>query len=469
MVNVVTHGFNPFITEATFIQPFETIANELDDLPTPGSALDGRVSSYVPQWDSTSGWAPALVSVAVSLAQPAFAPLALASANLFLNEAASNAEQAAQSIDQEITDPQNDYLLSPAYGQVIDLIGHSRGGAVNARVSQLLTEQGYTVTQYTSLDGFSTDWPIPANILGDISIPGTATATTKVNYEVQQGLAQVLVNWVESIIGQPLGSAEINQLVSAAADSRAPDRAGFQNITIPGTGTGANQFSNHLNIVSLFSDLSSPYIYDSYEGQHLDDPVDTITPDTFSTMSAALVPDVVPNVVAEPDSSYNNFTDGSFESLGSLWKQVQAANIPTANDPLLEYWASQVENPAQLLASTWTVNGDATLVQNNGNTLAQLSLDQGTASIGQYLDSIRKRRQSASTSPCYRQTLETSSRCCSGARSSAASVFRACPPTAIKPSRCLRTRDSRATSHFRSLVRPPTRQESGSTIWRSTN
>src|SRR5262249_31429337 len=144
--------------------------------------------------------------------------LARLAAHFYMEEAASNAEQAAQTIDADITNPRNGWLIAPVYNQVIDLIGHSRGGAVNARVSQLLTQHGYDVTQYTALAGYSTDWPYPSGILGDISITGTATADRKVNYEVQEGLGQIVAQW---LLANPVGlagiaEAELALIVGAA-------------------------------------------------------------------------------------------------------------------------------------------------------------------------------------------------------------------------------------------------------------
>jgi len=404
VVNVITHGFNPLENETTFLAPFVSLGNELDNLPhqvDPGSALDGQVKSYVDQWDSTSGWVGAIVSVASSLFLPFPSnALALESAELFMNKAASNAEQAAQSIAAYITNPQNGYLISPVYDQAIDLIGHSRGAAVNARVSQLLnTEYGYTVDQYTSLDGYSTDWPFPSNILGDISITDTATADRKVNYEVQQGLGQVLAQLLEPIVGV-LPEAEIAALILDATSWRAPDRAaaGFEDDTI--LGSGQYPFSNHINVVQLYENPNNidpttgePYLYDNYEGQNLDDPPDpspsiipaVSLPGIAAAMSTADVPQASASAAATT-VNYSNFTDGSFKTLGMFWNQLEAANISTGGNVLLNYWLGMVDDPTQLLASTWTVTGDAKLVQDGDSAVAELDQTTGTTSIGQYLE-----------------------------------------------------------------------------------
>ncbi len=387
VVNVITHGFNPYKNEATFLTPFETIATELDQLPVSGSALAGQVKSYVDQWDSTTGWAEAVVSAAASLILPfPFNNLALESAELYMNEAASNAEQAAQSIAAFITNPQNGYLMSPVYDQSIDLIGHSRGAAVNARVSQLLTTKyGYTVAQYTSLDGYSTDWPFPSNILGDISITGTATAQRKINFEVEQGLGQVLVQYLEPIVGV-LPPAEIAALLLDATSWKAPARPGFDNMTIFGTGSGANAFSNHLNVVDLYSDLNSPYIYESYEGQNVADVSPSNAVASSPGPTNAFEPQLAPASDPGPSPDYGNFTDGSFKTLGMFLDQLNAADLSGGDDVILNYWLGLVDNPAQLLASTWAVTGDAKLVQVGDHAVAELDQTSAPTSIGEYLE-----------------------------------------------------------------------------------
>ena len=376
VVNVVTHGFNPYQPLSTFMAPWQTLANELDTYPAAGSPLSGNVATYVPQWDSTTGWAGDFLSTIASYLLPgSLGPLAGVAQQLFAYQAAALAEQAAESTDQAITNPANGYLTAPGAAQVIDLIGHSRGAAVNARVSQLLEAQGYTVAQYISLDGYSTDWPFPSNHFGDISIVGNATATNMVNDEVQEGIASVLVTLLEDLTGKSLASDETKALIDVATNWKAPDRAGFQNTVIPGPAPNGDPLSNHLNIVSIYSDEANPYIKQLF---------DWIMSNAPGSSGGNVVPAAAPAVATA--TSFGNFRDGSFATLGSFWSQIQAAHINPGDSTVLAAWLGMVDNPAQLLASTWDVAGDATLVQPGGVTGAQLALDQGTASIGQYIE-----------------------------------------------------------------------------------
>ena len=184
--NVVTGGLFYTLTD------WKGLANELDQSLPQGTDLQGEVSSYVTQWDSSSGWIGALSRWSLgSIGVPA--RLSLDVRKSFMVSAASDAEQAAETAYSDLTNPQNNYLGAPSDGQLIQLIGHSRGAAVNARLSQILVDNGYAVDQYISLDGYSTDWPFPSDMLGDISIVGNATADRKVNYEVQEGILPALI------------------------------------------------------------------------------------------------------------------------------------------------------------------------------------------------------------------------------------------------------------------------------------
>ena len=165
-----------------------------------------------------------------------------------------------------------------------------------------------------------------------------------------------------------------------ATNWRAPDRTGFDNLLIPGPAPNGDPYSNHLNIVSIYANLSLQYIYDNYEGYYSANP--------NSPFGPALSAD--PPLIASPSPvNYSNFTDGSFKTLGQFWDQLQAANISTGGDPLLSYWLAMVNDPAQLLASTWSVTGDAKLVQDGDHTVAELDQTTGTTSIGQYLVLLR--------------------------------------------------------------------------------
>jgi hypothetical protein len=169
-------------------------------------------------------------------------------------------------------------------------------------------------------------------------------------------------------------------LVTAAVDWKAPFRLGFQvNDVIPGNGkpNDPNQFSMHTNIVGLYEDPNAQYLLANKEGELINGGASQAN----SVARASIV------AKSEPQSpSFGDFTDGSFESAGSLWNQAQSANINSNGDPVVAYFLNLVDDPAKLLASEWNVTGNARLVQDAGNTLAELTETSGGTSIGQYLE-----------------------------------------------------------------------------------
>jgi hypothetical protein len=335
VLNVVTHGFKPFVlqTWSSFRAPWYEMATELNHVAAPGSILDGRIQTYVSQWDSSEGFLAGFADLLVAKLDDAAARLyrgldRASEARRFAVRAdelrhgitaavatsRQHAEDAAWAIFQDIT-------TNPVYGLAhpasvpdllpsppdepnprphIDLIGHSRGAAVNARVSLLLSEAGYHVDQYTALDGFSTDWPTEGGRLGDISITGEATADIKVNYRVQDGLQEVILRYIDEYLrprpriidflplpilsGHALTTQDKKLLkgllkttkpqrnwdryksfVEGANDLRAPERNTFLNKTlVPGT--------DHLSITGFFRATRTAgrfgEFYQNYAGEH---------------------------------------------------------------------------------------------------------------------------------------------------------------------------------------------------------
>lgn len=59
----------------------------------------------------------------------------------------------------------------------------------------MLKAAGYdNVVYYVSLDGHGTDWPDGAGIIGDFNIDKTAQAVNKVNFRVESGLGECVVD-----------------------------------------------------------------------------------------------------------------------------------------------------------------------------------------------------------------------------------------------------------------------------------
>ena len=297
-----------------------------------------------------------------------------------MNRAGKLAEAAALEIVTDITTTPG-YLTRPEDDQVIHLVGHSRGGAVNARVSNLLKSKGYTVGQYTGLDGYSTDWPFPSSILGDISIVSETEADCKVNYRVEASLSVFIY---ELITGQLLDPSEIPSLLDSFVDWRAPERKsdGFHDIFLKGDSTSEkNALSDHLNVTPLYTEsgdrpiLSERYILDNYVGQNRTaaTPAPLVCPASSSITATA---------TAATNPEFANFADGDFEESGDFWQQFSALEIPVTDSTVAQAWLEMVDTPARALDLFWETSGEVELVVDGANALVEMTQADDT-SLGQ--------------------------------------------------------------------------------------
>ena len=131
----------------------------LDHPQNAGSLISGNVGTYEANWNSSKGWVDAFAWTATGLwlgseGNPVAGGLALGIAAKEMGQAATIAVDEAKNIVAGLTNQQTGYLGAPRLsrqgddGQIIDLVGHSRGAAVNALVADLLTSQGYHIDQY---------------------------------------------------------------------------------------------------------------------------------------------------------------------------------------------------------------------------------------------------------------------------------------------------------------------------------
>jgi uncharacterized membrane protein len=396
VVNVLTHGWN---SSGAAWQPYQNLLDNV--LPAVGSTLLGRVSTYVSNWDSNSYFTPAFLQLAGSKVLEVASeaqPFLLVPAQILKKLAAvtakgsgSLATAAARSIAATL---QEQYLLPPDKSnplQRITLIGHSRGAAVNAMVSKILSEDyGYrNIVDYVALDGFSTDWPHDAGLIGDISIVGNATVGAggkKQSYRVQEGLENLVldevITWLSGELGMSFNGDDFPLISSLATvalgDLRAPVRAGFGgNPVVVGGATP----SNHINITGLYFNSANPYLQQTYVGANANN--GTVALDLsqeFAAMSARSS-----SLLSASDLTFG-FVDSDFDELGVIWSQAQAASAAPTGDKLIDYFVQQAGDPAGLLASVWEVNGDARLVNEGGDYAAQLRGAAGGSSISQLVN-----------------------------------------------------------------------------------
>ena len=286
VINVVTPGF--LSDRPGGYTTWNKVAEQLDQVVPEQTDLNGDVKGFVEKWSSTAGFLQELGGIAIDSESASGSPaLQTIGAGLIASgkaTAAANADAAAQAIVLKLSNPKSEFYVDPdltlraVNPQIIQLIGHSRGAAVNAAAALGLSDLGYTINQFISLDGYSTDWPGLSGLAGDIPITDNIQAAgghvqNAVNFEVQDGIGTILPTdqYVRNYLKRSHLPADLLATAATAlADAKAPDRPSpFINITV--MGNHAYAVSNHLNIGQIYAaSASAPsgqqYILDNFEG-----------------------------------------------------------------------------------------------------------------------------------------------------------------------------------------------------------
>jgi hypothetical protein len=454
VLTVLTHGFGrdlsdpigPFkgIFGDEFIDVFHDLADTFEKLPAPGSHLENQVQTYVASWDSSDGWFQAwftwgtsviadLISnkvegtgingieltAVLKLSFEALANYLKEVGDLYLENAGRNAEAAAVQIVDDLLEsgklgtPQQTRSLE----QIVHLVGHSRGAAVNARVAQSLTRLGYYVHQFTALDGYSTDWPDGSDFLADIDIAGTIRMIDtdpaggglgrRDNYRVAEPLHKLVWDWVlpmaqwaaQRYLGvSPSGYSQplLDLLVRESHDWRAPERRLFPDETEIPQGTESEKTVNTvINIIELFDNgafvpkltdhttISRAYLQSveknapshqfalkNYLGEHRCD-------------GAPNCPS--PRAEGEPSmgSVIQAILDGNFEKVGSLSRKARQLSVPSFNDPLFDGIVKLASDPSFLLSAAWQQSGAVALDTSTDDSFVIMSQHTNGSSLGQ--------------------------------------------------------------------------------------
>lgn len=410
-VDILIHGYDPPLPGRLGVGDYQVMWNTwkgfgqriLDFANSSGNPqLENNVDVFVTQWQSSDGWHSAFIDVLASIAMetviqrlPA-SPLTLLARGLqamFLTDARNSMNRAAalayQAADGTVADvlsannPDGVSLLGlPSEGQRIHVIGHSRGGAVGAEVVRQLRSMGYDVAEYTALDGYSVDWPVPSDILSDIDIVGTVAAggaDVQINYRVQEGLAVVgasgvksfLDNYLSGQLQRDIHTVLDEKFLALVANWRAPDRVGFVNPVFPGEGAP----SNHINISEQYFDLTTPRRqYNPY-----DDLLDAAGGGGFAAQAAVANGPIQTNASTTVNRVLNTFADGGFEDAGSVLRTLaEIGEIPSFNDPLVDTLLELLGLPGFGVDTSLDVTGDYQLIDDGGNYELQLGQTNNT-------------------------------------------------------------------------------------------
>lgn len=237
-LDYVFHGGIPTASQVDNTREvFSSYARQLNRFATSGQipATSSHDATAV-LWDSVSGFTLAMVTklaslVSLTLPNPITALLAHeVFSDLYrqmLRVAQYQAELAARATAGEIA--RRVTILPPgdASSYAIHLIGHSRGGYVASRTSELLDAQhGIEVCYLTVMDGYGSDWPGFASSFADGSIVDTATATFGNNFRVEEDLLQFgaasLGRWFADEIAISLRALNVpfaEELIASIVDS----------------------------------------------------------------------------------------------------------------------------------------------------------------------------------------------------------------------------------------------------------
>lgn len=408
-VNVLIHGYdpNPFSYESMW-RTWRSFADGLEAFAESSNVdeLTGNVGTHVTQWRSSEGWHSAFIDVigyaAIEVVKPRNPLLAFAAEQLqemFLADARNSmvraerfARAAATMTVRDLLSPREggeaSLLGTPTEDQWIHVIGHSRGGAVGAEVVRQLGALGYNVDWYTALDGYSTDWPAPSNILADIDIVNTVSAfpaDSQINYRVQQGLAaiasSVAEDFVESqlewLLGSSIDIGFTEAFVNRYADWRAPDRVGFVDPVI----SFAGGLSNHVTISPSYFDRSFRPAYNPYDVL-----MDAATAAVTTTAATQFVEASVlstSNAAANDTvlaSGLHDFADGGFERVGHVRSLLaQLESIPSFEDELTDTLLRVISLPGFGINTSLDVTGMYEIIQESGNSVLQLKQTNDTS------------------------------------------------------------------------------------------
>ena len=456
VLTILTHGFGrdlsdpigPFkgIFGDEFIDVFHDLADTFEKLPAPGSHLENKVQTYVASWDSSDGWFQAwftwgtsviadlisnkvvgtgingiVMTAALQLSFTALANYLKEVGDLYLENAGRHAEAAAIQIVDDLLEsgklgtPQQTRSLD----QIVHLVGHSRGAAVNARVAQILASRGYFVHQFTALDGYSNDWPDGASFLADIDIAGTIRMIDtdpaggglgrRDNYRVAEPLHKLVWDWVlpvaqwaaQRYLGvSPSGYSQplLDLLVRESHDWRAPERRLFPDETEIPQGTESERTVNTvINIVELFDNgalvpkltdhttISRAYLQSveknapshqfalkNYLGEHRCDGAPHCTS---------------PRAEGEPSmgSVIQAILDGNFEKAGILSRKARQLSVPSFNDPLFDGIVKLASDPNFHLSAAWQHTGAVALDTSTDDSFVVMSQHTNGSTLGQMI------------------------------------------------------------------------------------
>lgn len=447
IINVVTHGFNPRpptlavggISWDEFLDPFFKLTNTLAHIPENDSILEGGIRSHLIRWGSDIGFWNAFMNLAIGEIAMAYAvkhdddPIQKAILEKAANDLRELAKKHAQRSQREAAKAAywaaaerlggllQDSVETSRRFQRINLIGHSRGAAVNARLSMILKDAGYSIAEFVALDGYGKDWPGTSGTIGDLDIEREADAREFMNFQVEDSLGQMIARattfgggefgeffwdvFVAKTIPAILRSskneyaekfAEVLEFAAptkevrdylAGLDMRSPVRWGPENSRIL---SGGAEKSNHMNIVDVYRRYLESTGARGFIVRHRSDNrcLDWGVGEFDGTNDGSGVQSNIVFVAhpeAKESTEWRAFADGAFESVGELLRRGRRLPVEPSGDPVVDAWLQVAFSPKVLMESNWRVEGNAAIEIDGTNTFARLTQSTNT-SIGQVIE-----------------------------------------------------------------------------------
>jgi hypothetical protein len=418
-VNVLIHGYalgGSFIPGqyqsmwSAWDRYAEGLLAKADTLGDP--VLVGNVATYVTKWRSSEGWEAAfgdsileLALSVMSLRNPVWVPVlraVQAHQRIAMLRAEAFAYDAARRTVEELLNSNgaSESLVGDPERQWIHVIGHSRGGAVGARVARLLVNQGYRV-RHTGLDPYSSSWPSPSDALADIDIfaelfqGSSRRPEATINYLVQEGLLRAfgpsgLRDLFEGLgLTSPVDIPD-NFLDRAFSWKSLSDARFTSNPVMPGD----DERSNHLNIDNLYFDFNHAHPEGPYAALR-----NAAASRRNGVAPSALAGDstVASNDADLSDPFLNRFIDGDFEQTGEVQRLIEDLGPnPSVDDSFVDSLIRLLTVPGYAMNSSLDVAGNANVVREGVNSVLQLVQESDTRfsellSFDSSLDKIRFR------------------------------------------------------------------------------
>lgn len=156
------------------------------------------------------------------------------------------------------------------------------------------------------------------------------------------------------------------QAILRQLEIRAPNRLGFENITIP----GEQSPTHHINVRQTYQTSPSEYYLDNHLGAALG------ARKNSAAAEGEAVQLIINSSAVRPQ--HVETLDGTFDEVGELIREIQEALAAAPPDDLIARRVESLFDLESMASAVWDMKGSAKLVTLDGNHMAQLAQADGT-------------------------------------------------------------------------------------------